>query len=802
LCGGPSFERGISLNSARSAMDNLQASDIEIIPIYFDQHNTAYELSRPQLYSNTPSDFDFKLAAEGKTLPEDQLIQRLKGVDVVFPAIHGKFGEDGELQELLEENQIEFIGSGAGACRDSFDKYNSTKILAANGFHTIPSALVEFTDEGIDQTEMQDFFRQHQLNRVVVKPARAGSSIGVFTASTPREALRQAKKIFNQGIDNRIVIEPFVAGVEFTMIILEGDKNQPVALIPTEVEIDYSENQIFDYRKKYLPTRQVTWHSPPRFAPEVTAKIKTQGEQIFKLFGMRDVARFDGWVLENGEIWFSDFNPISGMEQNSFLFLQAAQLGMSREDVLRYLISRGCQRQGHSLSINHQAKSNHQPVNIIFGGDTAERQVSVMSGTNVWLKLCKSNLFDPEPHLLDNRGDVWHVPYCLTMHHTVEEMAGACQNSKKLEAKIAPLRTEIKNQLGIKEDYYTQKNFIAKKSSLDDFIASSPLVFIALHGGIGENGQLQQKLEQASTPYTGSDSVAAALCMDKFKTGKALLGLENQGIHTLPKLLTNPHQLRGADQEQIQEVWKRILSRLKCHSVIVKPIGDGCSAGIARLYTSDDLIKYLRFLLGGFERIPSGTLKDQNSIIELPTSCPENIMFEKFVETDQVLIVDNEIFWKPKTGWIEVTIGVYGEKGNLKAMNPSVTIASGSILSVEEKFQGGTGVNITPPPTKCIPKEVTKSAKKRLETVANRLGINGFARIDAFMNIKNGELIIIEANSIPGLTPSTVIYHQALAESEPMYPTQFLEKILSNCSNPTTKKVSSRLPSPSTSCQG
>ena len=62
--------------------------------------------------------------------------------------------------------------------------------------------------------------------------------------------------------------------------------------------------------------------------------------------------------------------------------------------------------------------------------------------------------------------------------------------------------------------------------------------------------------------------------------------------------------------------------------------------------------------------------------------------------------------------------------------------------------------------------------------MAARLGINGLARIDAFMHRQTGEIIVIEANTVPGLTPSTVIYHQALAEPEPLYPTQFLEQVL------------------------
>ena len=113
-------------------------------------------------------------------------------------------------------------------------------------------------------------------------------------------------------------------------------------------------------------------------------------------------------------------------------------------------------------------------------------------------------------------------------------------------------------------------------------------------------------------------------------------------------------------------------------------------------------------------------------------------------------------------------------------MNPSMTVAIGNILTLEEKFQGGTGVNITPPPEPFVKPSAVKKAKVRMEKVAKTLGIGGYARIDAFMHVKTGELIIIEANTTPALTPSTVIYQQALAEEKPMYPRQFLEKIVGN----------------------
>jgi len=153
-------------------------------------------------------------------------------------------------------------------------------------------------------------------------------------------------------------------------------------------------------------------------------------------------------------------------------------------------------------------------------------------------------------------------------------------------------------------------------------------------------------------------------------------------------------------------------------------------------------------------------------------------MFEQFIQTDKVRIVKNKIKWEHVSDWIEITMGLLGKGDKIKALDPSLTVAYGTVLSLEEKFQGGTGVNITPPPQPFVKKKAIKAAKARMEIVAKKLGISGYSRIDAFMDINSGVLMIIEVNTTPALTPSTVIFHQALTETPPIYPLEFLEKII------------------------
>ena len=89
-------------------------------------------------------------------------------------------------------------------------------------------------------------------------------------------------------------------------------------------------------------------------------------------------------------------------------------------------------------------------------------------------------------------------------------------------------------------------------------------------------------------------------------------------------------------------------------------------------------------------------------------------------------------------------------------------------------------MNITPPPKEIISTKNLNKVKKLIEQIAKKVGIHGYARIDIFAQIRTGNIIVIEINTLPGLTPSTVLYHQALAEKKPIFPKEFLELLIKN----------------------
>ncbi|MFA5927588.1 MAG: hypothetical protein WCT32_05105 [Patescibacteria group bacterium] len=780
ICGGPSLERGISLNSARSVMDNLEDDNIEIVPFYLDQQRRAYRLSKPQLYSNTPSDFDFKLSRTAKPLSQISFIRRLRECDIAFPVMHGTYGEDGGIQRFLEKNSIPFVGSDSTSCKQVFDKFNAHQLLGDLDFKVMPTALLKIYHHDHKQI-IDKFFEANKIKHAVVKPASGGSSMGVFPVSNTIEALERANYLFSKRIDTRVVLEPFAEGIEFTTIVLENRFGQPVAILPTEIEADYAEHQIFDFRKKYLPTRHVTYHCPPRFPNKLIEQIQIQAEQIFSATKMSDFARFDGWVLSDGSIWFSDLNPISGMEQHSFLFQQASRVGLSHRGVLRHIVKSACRRQSIDFPERQpQAKTRRREINILFGGNTSERQVSLLSGTNAWLKLLQSKKYLPKPYLLDRENNVWQLPYSLVLNHTVEEIATNCSKFSKSERRLRYLENRVRFRLGLSPESSDAPLFAPQKLSLKNFIKNSSFVFNALHGGEGENGILQQQFEKLGTKYNGPDATVSNLCADKALTLEAVKASGIPGIHTANYITVSTDELIHFDNFGLSNYWKKILKDLKADSVVIKPKSDGCSSGVAHLFNHKDLANYIRAIRENWPSIPKGTLPHQLNDIEMPTEQPHDFLIEEYVTTDKISVRNNKLNYQRRRGWIEVTIGVIEKDNEIIALNPSLTVASGEILSVEEKFQGGTGINITPPPKEIISQKAINRTKELIGKLSNRLGIKGYSRIDAFLQVDRGDLIIIEINTLPALTPSTVLFHQALAEEKPLYPRELLEQIISS----------------------
>lgn len=782
MCGGPSLERGISLNSARSVLDHLSRTEVEIVPIYVDSYKNFYLLSSAQLYSNTPSDFDFKLPSTAQQLTQDQLLNTLKQTDLVFPVIHGAYGEGGELQAWLEKHDIPFVGSGSSTCLKMFDKHNAASLLHRHGYPTIPTAVLRRGSSWNERT-IHEFFSKHHLQRVIIKPIAGGSSIGVYSASSPEDAIQKIDTLFSSQADDEALLEPFCSGREFTIIILQNEDGSPVALIPTEIQVSYEGGGIFDYRRKYLPTTNTHWFCPARFDEQVINAIRKQAEDLFSLFHMKDFARLDGWVLDNGTILFTDFNPISGMEQNSFIFQQTSRIGIPHRDLLWNILQNACRRHKIAIPVPPPKEEPHkQPVYVLFGGGTAERQVSLMSGTNVWLKLLKSETYSPVPFLLAPDNTVWKLPYTYALNHTVEEIHENCRMAALSAERMAPFLHDIQQRLVYAPQTFSHVENIPTSMSLQAFISDAAthnaFVFLALHGGEGEDGTIQAKLDQARIPYNGSGEAASRLCMEKDETGKSIAAMHHPAIHTVPRKVIRLSSLTCLTDTDLETFWSNLQQELDSQTIIIKPQRDGCSAGIVRLFTSKDLQTYITLFTQHATTISPNIFSNQPYPIDMPQSHNDTFLLERFIETDYIRIHKNELIYRPKSGWVELTCGVLEQHGSYHALNPSITVAEGEVLSVEEKFQGGTGINITPPFEAIITATGRSILKEHVEIIAKALNIRNYARLDLFFHVSTHQTYLIEANSLPALTPATVLYQQALCETPPLFPQAFLEMLI------------------------
>lgn len=732
--------------------------------------------------------------------------------------------------------------------------------LERQGFITVPSFLIQGSEP--DESELSKWFARYKLDtelgKVVVKPTRAGSSIGVTVAYGVTDSIKKASAIISEGIDDKVLVEIFLeGGSEFTAIVLDVGSSancQPVVLLPTEVELHSQGNlgtseqdAIFNYRRKYLPTRQVTYHTPPRFPVEAIRNIREGASLLFQKLGLCDFARIDGWFLppsanasyfsENkfgssvtGTVLFTDINLISGMEQTSFLFQQASKVGFSHSNILRTIVQHACLRFPNLLaynvvsntlskrsksSLNAEAPLVHRDakkVFVIFGGDSSERQVSLMSGTNVWLNLQASHDLEVIPCLLaptdgslstldsDKELDVasravLSLPYSLVLRHTTEEVLDACMEAiEPVQAELTSrLRKEVMDDLmeGLKNHEWFKgfdiSDELPKMFTLKQWIRLAKevqaTVFIAVHGGIGEDGTLQSLLEAEGVAYTGPGVMASKICMDKVATSLAVKHLADSGVLTINKDVKRKEDLL---KTHLPNIWQDLTVKLQSKLLCVKPARDGCSTGVAKLCCCEDLELYLKALENCLPRIPPNSLSQAHGTIEMPNPPPEVLIFEPFVETDDIIVSSvlskhntHHLLWEGHSKWVEVTVGVIGKRGSMHSLTPSITVKeTGGILSLEEKFQGGTGINLTPPPQSIVSNEALEKCKERIELIANTLQLEGFSRIDAFVHADSGEVLVIEVNTVPGMTPSTVLIHQALAEQPPIYPHQFFRKLL------------------------
>ncbi len=275
LQGGRSGEHEISLRSARSIMEAMDSSRYEVVPFTIDQEGKW---------------------SPGPILPEPGANT---GIDVVFPALHGTFGEDGTVQGLLELADLPYVGAGVLSSSLSMDKELMKRVCRERGLPVVEYATLFRAN--LDTAEVCKQFGFPMF----VKPANLGSSVGISKAHDCAE-LDTALQLAAQ-FDRKIIVERAIAGQELECAVLGND--DPIAAQPCEI---LPSREFYDYEDKYLLDQAKTV-LPARISPEKTEELRRLAVECYRAVECSGMARVD-FLLESasGRLYINEINTIPG----------------------------------------------------------------------------------------------------------------------------------------------------------------------------------------------------------------------------------------------------------------------------------------------------------------------------------------------------------------------------------------------------------------------------------------------------------------------------------------------------------
>ncbi|PHI20177.1 D-alanine--D-alanine ligase [Lewinellaceae bacterium SD302] len=603
--------------------------------------------------------------------------------------------------------------------------------------------------------------------------------------------------------ESRVILEGFIDGKEFSTIVLRTPDGGCVALPPTEI---VKGSEVFDYRSKYLPglSRKITPIDLPNDRIEA---IRRETERLFTELGFATYARIDGFHTAAGEIFLNDPNTTSGMLPSSFFFHQAAEIGLNPSQFLTYILRASLQErlaEGNefagelmqqldgAVKALRAAADDRIKVAVLLGGTSFERHISVESGRNVFEKLASSDKYTPIPVFLTGLADnseglatttaakvavadgkagsssayeLHQLPINLLLKDNADDI-----REKVLQFKDHPVLAGIRRECKPITAIYADPNvvFSPQETNWDRLSKEVDEVFIALHGRPGEDGQVQMQLDARGIPYNGSGVKSSSRTINKYKT---LQTLKEAGLPVADQLLMEKAGFLS-DEEKFYETVEGRLG----YPFIAKPVDDGCSSAVMLIRGRDELHAYCRliFLVDDLDEAAARRELKLKAKEEFPVKT--QVLFEELIEA------------KGAEKFLEITGGLVTHFGSppppvlgkehcyidsqngdyyYELFEPSEALASGAILSLEEKFLAGEGQNLTPArlyTDRFSYDEIAPKVKADLCRAAQLMGVTGYCRIDAFVRIyADGrvETLVIEINSLPGITPATAIFHQA-----------------------------------------
>lgn len=589
-----------------------------------------------------------------------------------------------------------------------------------------------------------------------------------------------ALTLSGQHAETTVLLESFIRGKEFSCIVIHDQNLGAIGLPPTEI---VKKDDLFDYRSKYLPglSRKKTPIDLPQAAID---EIRSECVRLFTHFEFNCYARIDGFYSTDGRIYLNDPNTTSGMMPSSFFFHQAAEIGLDPSAFLSFIAHSSLEeRRAHGmnnpatrqllqrlntllLDVKKHA-ADKKTVAVILGGYSFERHISVESGRNIYEKLASSVHYVPVPLFLLRDGDglrFFQLPIPLLLKDNADDIA-----DKVRQFSLHPVTAQLREKAQAITDKFSSSFTVFEpvEWQIEDIKDKVDAVFIALHGRPGEDGTLQRMFDEHGIPYNGSGPDSSAVTINKYDT---LQTLRDHGFTTAEQTLVHK-----AGYEQDKEGTLDELESRYTYPFVGKPVDDGCSSAVVMIRNREVLGHYLDAIF----RSPGNDLTEaQLTALKLHANeefpAKESLLFENKIDAGGALVF-MEITTGLLTQWV-------GDQMEYTIFDPSESLAGSEILSLEEKFLAGEGQNITPARLGRDPEEyayIVAQIKKDLKRAAQILNISGYARIDAFIRVREDlsvETIIIEVNSLPGMTPATCIFHQAALED--LKPAEFIDRIL------------------------
>jgi D-alanine-D-alanine ligase len=307
LRGGPSGEYEVSLKTGSSVLHNLPAH-YEPVDILIDRDGIWHLKGEPV----SPYTLNGK-------------------VDVIFNALHGKFGEDGEVQAILDTIKIPYTGSGRFASAIGMNKAHSKDFFQKNNLRTARHILIGKDDDNIGELAYQAFTKISPP--WIVKPADGGSSLGTSLVLHYEDLPRAIESAF--AFSDQVIIEEFIKGREATCGVVEGLRGQKIySLLPVEIKKP-TDKKFFDYDAKYQGTSEEI--CPGNFSDEEKKELEETAIAIHQMLGLRHYSRSDFIISPKG-IYVLEVNTLPGLTQESLLPKSLSASGISYSEFLDHVL--------------------------------------------------------------------------------------------------------------------------------------------------------------------------------------------------------------------------------------------------------------------------------------------------------------------------------------------------------------------------------------------------------------------------------------------------------------------------------